>query len=70
MEGVEDIDVLMSMCVMDMLIPVRRFYRVISKETFRKFRAQGLKTYKLRGLGVCLRPTELKAFLDELSIVE
>ena len=69
-EEAKDIDVLMSMCVLDMLIPVRKFYKVISKETFRKFRAQGLKTYKLKGLGVCIRPSELKLFLDELSIVE
>ena len=66
----DDVDALLSMCALDMLVPMRKFYNVISKETFRKFRAQGLKTYKVRNLGVCLRPTELKLFLDELSTVE
>ena len=55
---------LLSFFVMDMLVPVRKLYGVASRQTYQNFRAQGLKTYKVKGLGVCVRPSELKKFLE------
>jgi hypothetical protein len=60
-------EALLSFFVTDTLVPLRKLYSVASKETFRQMRSQGLKTYKLPGFGVCVRPSELKIFLDELS---
>lgn len=65
-----DAESLTAFFVIDALTPLRKLHNIASKETWRKLRAQGLKTYKVRGLGVCVRPTELKLFLDEASIQE
>lgn len=61
---------LLSFFVSDMMVPVRKLYSLSSKETFRQFKAQGLKTYKLPGFGVCIRPSELKQFLDDISVLQ
>ena len=63
-------EALLSFFVTDTLVPMRKLYGLASKETFRQFKAQGLKTYKLPGFGVCVRPTELKKFLDDLSVLQ
>ena len=56
--------------VLDILTPLRKLHGIASKETWRKLRAQGLKTYKVTNLGICVRPSELKLFLDEQAIIE
>lgn len=65
-----DAESLTAFFVLDVLTPLRKLHNIASKETWRKLRAQGLKTYKVSGLGVCIRPSELKLYLDEASIQE
>lgn len=63
-------EALLSFFVSDIMVPIRKLYSLSSKETFRQFKAQGLKTYKLPGFGVCIRPSELKQFLDDISVLQ
>jgi len=70
MEKNKSADSLLAMFVYDVLTPIRKLYPTISKETFRKFRARGLKSYKVTGLGVCLRPSEFKRFLEDNAVQE
>ena len=65
-----DAESLTAFFVLDVLTPLRKLHNIASKETWRNLRAQGLRTYKVRGLGVCIRPSELKLFLDEEAIIE
>ena len=69
-KGKPDAESITAFFILDVLTPLRKLYNIASKETWRNLRAQGLKTYKVSGLGVCVRPSELKKFLDEASIVE
>lgn len=66
----ESCDALVSFFVLDILTPIRRLYGIASRETFRKLRSRGLKVYKVQDLGNCVRPSELKKFLDDTAIRE
>lgn len=67
---VSSLDAFVGFFVLDILIPIRRLYGIASRESFRKLRQEGLKVYKVANLGVCVRPSDLKKFLDEQAIIE
>ncbi len=65
-EGTEG-EGLVAMFLADALVPIRKLQGVISRTTFHRFRKDGLDTYHVVGLGVCIRPSELIQYLNDRS---
>jgi hypothetical protein len=58
-----------SVCVavaLDIPIPVRIIRRMLPKSTLNTLRGAGLSMIVLRKIGLCVRPSELKRFMDAL----
>jgi hypothetical protein len=63
-------DSLVAFFVNDLPVPLRKLYPMVSKETFRKFRKDGLKVMKVEGLGICVQPALLKEYLYDRATYE
>jgi hypothetical protein len=55
---------LSSLMLSDVLIPERKLYDVYSRTTLWKMRNDGLPCYKVPNVGTCIRPSELKEYLE------
>ena len=55
---------LASLVLADVLIPERKLHGVFSRTTLWKMRRDGLAVYKVPNVGTCIRPSELKQFLE------
>ena len=59
-----DFPALASLVLADVLIPERKLHGVFSRTTLWKMRREGLPVYKVPNAGTCIRPSELKSFLE------
>lgn len=58
---------LVAACVMDLLVPIRRMFGVYPRTAFYRWQQQGLRLHKVPGMGVCVKPSELQAFMARLE---
>lgn len=55
---------LVALVALDAPIPIRAMFGVFSRSSFYKWKREGLQLLDIPGAGKCVRPSELKAFLD------
>jgi len=60
---------LASLILADVLIPERKLWSTISRTTLWKMKRDGLPSYRVKHLGVCIRPSELKEYLGRTATV-
>lgn len=63
----EESEVAVTLAVaLDIPVPVRVIRRMLPKSTMHKLREAGLTLVVLRKVGLCVRPSELKRFMEAL----
>lgn len=63
----EESEVAVTLAVaLDIPVPVRVIRRMLPKSTLNTLRGAGLSLIVLRKVGLCVRPSELKRFMDTL----
>lgn len=60
-------EALLALFMTDSLVPIRALFSIYSQSTFYKWRREGLPVYCVPGTGNCVKPTELKKFMEALA---